>query len=115
MRYPSAFANRLCDRRRADRTFHFDEIYWSDKTADFQKRGILVGKSETGVALLTGHRDTPQLGSRVHLAKSSGHDQQAEVNRVDRVSDIYDLIAAEYVPADRPNLRFVHPFEGEIQ
>ena len=86
-------------RRRAKRTHLFDEVFWH--RADDPKfcRGILVGVSSAGLALVTEHDHAVQAGMQITPRKKHRRCRwrgPVVVIRVDRLSDTLDLLAAEY-------------------
>ncbi len=86
-------------RRRARRAHLFDEVFWQRADAPNYRRGILVGFSATGVALITDHDCAVRAGMQITPSKKgrNGHWRKpVVVTRVDRLSDILDLVAAEY-------------------
>jgi hypothetical protein len=86
-------------RRRARRTHLFDEVYWHKADDVKPRRGILVGVSSTGLALVTEHHPAVRAGMQMTPSKNGRNGRWREpvvVTRVDRLSDMLDLVAAEY-------------------
>ncbi len=86
-------------RRRARRTQLFSEVLWHNESESTARRGILVGVSDTGLALVTDHRIVPRPGARIVPEKKRAHRRWGEpvvVTRIDRLSDELDLVAAKY-------------------
>lgn len=86
-------------RRRAKRTHLFDEMFWH--RADDPKfcRGILVGVSSAGLALVIEHHHAVRAGMQITPGKKDRGCRwrgPVVVTRVDRLSDMLDLVAAEY-------------------
>ncbi len=98
----SAITARDCvtpGRRRARRTYLFSEVRWSGGDETRTCRGVLVGASETGVALITEHGMTPRPGTRIAPSKQARHrrwHRPVAVVRVDPLSDRLDLVAGRY-------------------
>ena len=85
-------------RRRARRTHLFDEVFWRQTDDPKCRRGILVGVSSTGVALVTEHDHDAKAGMQITPSEKGRNGRWRErvvVTRVDRLSDTLDLIAAE--------------------
>ena len=91
-------------RRRANRTHTFDEVFWRREDDAKCRRGILVGVSQTGLALVTEHGHAIRAGMPITPNKDARNGRWSEpvvVTRVDRLSDMLDLVAAEY-PSPAP-------------
>ncbi len=95
----------LADRRAARRTFLFEEVLWRSETDTKAHRGILVGVSDTGLALLADREDAPRPGTRF---VSSRTDKQKRwrravvVQRVEAISENLGLVCGRYaVPGIR--------------
>lgn len=85
--------------RRARRTHLFDEVFWQRADDPKCRRGILVAVSGTGVALVTEHDHEARAGMHITPSKKGRNGRWREpvvVTRVDRLSDMLDLVAAEY-------------------
>lgn len=88
-----------CGRRRATRTHLFDEVHWRSLDDPRCRRGILVGVSGAGVALVTEHDHQARAGMQITLSKKGrnrGWREPVLVTIVDRLSDLLDLVVAEY-------------------
>ena len=87
-------------RRRAKRTHQlFDEVFWHRPDDAQSRRGILVGVSSAGLALVTEHDHAVQAGMQITPRKKHRRCRwrgPVVVIRVDRLSDTLDLLAAEY-------------------
>ena len=86
-------------RRRARRTHLFDEVFWQRADDRKCRRGILVGVSGTGLALVTEHHYAVREGMQITPGKKDRGCRwrgPVVVTRVDRLSDMLDLVAAEY-------------------
>ena len=95
-------------RRCARRTYLFDEVFWHRDHEPKYWRGILVGVSHTGVALVTEHRHAIRPGMRLRPTTQNPSEHWCElavVTRVDQLSEMLDLVAAEFPPARRPSHR----------
>ncbi len=92
----------LADRRAARRTFLFEEVFWRAETDTKAHRGILVGVSDTGLALLTDRQEAPRPGTRF---VSSRTDKQKRwrravvVQRVEPISENLGLVCGRYAGA----------------
>lgn len=91
-------------RRRSDRTNLFRQILWRTPDEEKARRGLLVGVSATGLAMLTEHEDSPRPGARILSGGPAlrGRWPAAVVTRIDRLSGLLDLVAAEYVSNAKP-------------
>ena len=87
-------------RRRAKRTQQlFDELLWHRPDDAQSRRGILVGVSSAGLALVTEHDHAVRAGMQIVLGKKDRNCRwrgPVVVTRVDRLSDMLDLVAAKY-------------------
>lgn len=87
-------------RRSSERTALYKKVKWQDESGDGERNGMLIGISETGLALLTDSEDTPNLGALVRLKTGKRRwNRRVQVIRVDLVSAGSNLVAAEF--ADR--------------
>jgi len=87
-------------RRRAKRTHQlFDEVFWHRPDDAQSHRGVLVGVSSAGLALVTEHDHAVWVGMQIVPGKKDRDCRwrgPVVVTRVDRLSDMLDLVAAEY-------------------
>ena len=87
-------------RRRAKRTHQlFDEVFWHRPDDAQSRRGILVGVSSAGLALVTEHDHAVRAGMQIVPGKNDRDCHwrgPVVVARVDRLSNMLDLVAAEY-------------------
>lgn len=86
-------------RRRAKRTHMFDEVFWHRPDDPKFCRGVLVGVSRAGLALVTEHHHAVRAGMQITPGKKNRSCRWRDpvvVTRVDRLSDNLDLVAAEY-------------------
>ncbi len=100
-RRPRSFAYKRTGRgqRRAQRTFLFDEVLWHPANETKCRRGILVGFSSAGLALVTRSDGSIRRGMEIMPGKKDQNSRwrgSVVVTRVDRLSDSLDLVAAEY-------------------
>jgi hypothetical protein len=98
---PRTFEYKRLDhsRRRAKRTHLFDEVFWHRAVDPKFRRGILVGVSSAGLALVTEHHHAVRPGMQITPDKKDLGCRWRDpvvVTRVDRLSDMLDLVAAEY-------------------
>ena len=87
------------DRRQSWRSSLFETLRWRAAGSNVSRHGTLVGVSKTGVALLTERPDTPVSGTRIERVRRTRRHlwrRPVEVVRVDRLSDLLDLVAAKY-------------------
>ena len=86
-------------RRRARRTLLFEDVTWCLLDEDRAHRGVVVGVSHAGLALITQHEDTPPLGAYItpRLRRRHGSWRRpAWVARVEPLSPGLDLVAGDY-------------------
>ena len=86
-------------RRRARRTQVFDEVYWHREGDIKFRRGILVGVSGTGLVFVTEHHHAIRAGMQIRPSAKHAHRRwrnPVTVTRVERLSDMLDLVAARY-------------------
>ncbi len=87
-------------RRRSDRSPLFRHVFWRTVGEERARKGLLVGVSATGLAMLTERQDSPSPGSRITSGKRARRHRwpgTAVVTRIDHLSGLLDLVAAEYV------------------
>ena len=87
-------------RRRARRTHLLAKVRWRVEGEERRRRGVLIGVSETGLAIITDHHTSVPCGARICPAPGDQHPswrRPAVVRRVERISDALALLAAEYV------------------
>lgn len=89
----------------------FADIAWCVLGERRIRRGVLIGSSETGLALLTHPADTPRLGQRIIPRPAvAQRPRPARVVRIDHVSGVLDLVAAECLGVQpAPQLRMAKP------
>jgi len=88
------------DRRNADRVPVFDNVFWRVEGEKRFQEGVLVGVSSTGLAILTERPVTPAPGRRLVPKGRTGQHvwhRKVVVTRVEQLSGLLDLVAAEYV------------------
>lgn len=86
-------------RRESARVSLCHNIYWHRGDDTDLRSGVLVGLSASGLALLTETTDTPKPGARIVPGPRPGRGgwrRPAVVTRVERLSGLLDLVAAEY-------------------
>ena len=86
-------------RRRSLRTILFTDVCWGELGAQRAKRGVIVGISDHGLAMLTECADTPRPGSRIQPRKHGRRARwfrKAVVTRTQSLSDSLDLVAAAF-------------------
>lgn len=91
------------DRRRSSRLADYKTVTWQCMNSKAQGEGILVQWSAHGLALLIEKPDTPAPGDRLLPRKRPdlrGWSRQVCVQRVQPLSDLLNLVAAEYVEED---------------
>jgi hypothetical protein len=74
-------------------------VTWRVERETQVRSGVLVGVSESGLALLTERAISPKPGMRIlptRQGEQRGWSRSARVTRVEPLSDLLDLIAAEY-------------------
>ncbi len=92
----------LADRRAARRTFLFEEVLWRGESDKEAHRGILVGVSDTGLALLADRRDAPRPGTRLVSSRADGQKRWRRavvVQRVEAISENFGLVCGRFVGA----------------
>ena len=90
---------RWVDRRRTPRMHPYDEVSWRGIEDATSRRALLVGISQTGLALVTRHGETPHCGGTIVPGKTRTRQRwthRAQVKRVEPLSDSLDLVAAMY-------------------
>ena len=83
-------------RRQSRRTNVFDEVFYHRPDDEKYHRGVLVGISHVGLAIVTERRHAVTEGMRL-MPTSAEHSRwrtPATVKRVERLSDLLDLVAA---------------------
>lgn len=89
------------DRRDSTRVPVFDNVLWRVDGESGLREGVLVGVSTTGLAMLTERPVTPAPGRRLFPKAKIGRQawqRAVVVTRVDHLSGLLDLVAAEYAP-----------------
>ncbi len=89
-------------RRRSMRSPDYVSIWWQQVGSDDARRGWLVERSKHGLALLTENPDSPPVGATITPGNRLGRSnwlRPAMVTRVTPLSDLLDLVAAEYLDA----------------
>ncbi|UCE58989.1 MAG: hypothetical protein JSU63_16290 [Phycisphaerales bacterium] len=90
-------------RRRARRTHLFSEVLWKREDDTRLRRGVLVGVSGTGLAMVVDHKHAAKAKMLLIPDKNGHHrywSKPAVVTRVEQLSDTLDLVAAKYPDAD---------------
>jgi len=93
-------AGRMYERRKSERVTTFDEVSWHSEGSGRYRRGVVVNRSKYGIALLAQHDEAPPHMVRIvpdSRGKKRPWNRPAEVRRVDRLSDEFDLVAGEYL------------------
>lgn len=87
-------------RRSSERIAEYRPVWWREEGVEDPRVAWLVEESAHGLAIVTESQDTPRLGTRImpheHLKRRPRH-RPAVVTRTDRLSDLLDLTAAEYI------------------
>ena len=86
-------------RRRARRALMFENVTWCLLDEDCAHRGVVVGASRAGLALITQHADTPPLGAYIAPRPRQRRDpwhKPARVTRIEPLSSDLDLVAGDY-------------------
>jgi len=88
------------ERRDAARTPDYREIWWALCEQQAARcSGWLVGRSASGLTMITENTNTPGQGARILVAVNRAPRSRVEhvtVTRTERLSDLLDLVAAEY-------------------
>jgi hypothetical protein len=95
-------------RRRARRTYLFDQVFWNRDHEPKCQRGILVGVSDTGLALVVEHRQASRPGMCLKPTTKKPNEHWCElavVTRVDELSETLDLVTAAFPPTRCRNRR----------
>lgn len=90
------------NRRGASPVPVFDNVHWRVEGESREREGVLVGVSARGLALLTERPVTPAPGRRLVPKTGGSHRawrRPVVVTRVDHLSGLLDLVAAEYIGA----------------
>jgi hypothetical protein len=88
------------NRRGASPVPIFDPVHWRVEGESRDREGVLVGVSARGLALLTERPVTPAPGRRLVPRTGGAHRawrRAVVVTRVDPLSGLLDLVAAEYI------------------
>ena len=93
-------------RRRSERTVLFTDVFWREERNGKAHRGVVVGVSQHGLAMLTDYQTTPRPGARLVPGKHRQYArwlQTAVVTRTESLSDALDLVTATFPAPGGPS------------
>lgn len=77
-------------------------VAWQRKGDDRVHRGVILGISDRRLTMVTGHRQSPRVGTCILPSLPSDYPSwngPAIIRQVEQISDALDLITADYIEA----------------